>query len=750
MSVEGLIDLDDTLQFIDIVVRSELSDDMALQPCVEHMRQVVATCEDVCAASVIRFEAKVIMQAPLKRDGSREVAAGVAPQPPIDVAEAGVSQPRWVVDGLFSQAETAPGEAPMLERIFDTVTENRAKLAAVHADIGLVVRQLERLKQTLSVTLKHHHTELNTRLEVLARSIAAAADATTALNDGQDAIASRVATCVDELRKVGIMITTRFDGCDDGDGTALEELARVRYALHDGVSVEETTHSDVFKLLDQRLEALQHTVERNHVALEDHLDVIVRSGTAAAMARRENKQQLASMLEVCCDQLTELYRAVSIGDVKDDERHAAIQDAMATITRAIEASSSDVQDAVTNAASGIRHFALSLSEHRVPSVFVVVPNVQSDAGGLLRRAAALLRDPVAFCKERLFGVMRVRLVCMRTWGPVSCGEDGLGYKIQRHGIKDAEGYARCLATLMRGTLVTARMYNAGASLARLFGIPAPKVPTDALEELVEAIVSGEETPEFCQQEGLSCSHEQLWGARIRQYEEWLATVDPHNKWGGLERELDDESNKVRWVLPLSTLAEVDVFKSDVVEGSSALDDGGGGDAAGAGSTAVVDVLRGTDGQEVHRGDVFVKETRVTALGHPWRSRHWRVMQNDNGGGWTVEQWRYDPDSRQSGKRQRPDVIRVPATTAGGSTEVCRNATDFMRSKRGKHVGVLELTTTTMGRVLLFKADVRRASDGDGNDDAAAAAATTPNVHPSVALAEATTASAEQWRKAFQA
>lgn len=123
------------------------------------------------------------------------------------------------------------------------------------------------------------------------------------------------------------------------------------------------------------------------------------------------------------------------------------------------------------------------------------------------------------------------------------------------------------------------------------------------------------------------------------------------------------------------------------------------------------------------------------------------MRNDNGGGWTVEQWRYDPDSRQSGKRQRPDVIHVPATTAGGSTEVCRNATDFMRSKSGKHVGVLELTTTTPGRVLLFKADVRRASDGDGDDDAAAAAATAaaPNVNPSVALAEATTASAEQWR-----
>jgi hypothetical protein len=100
--VEGLIDIDDSLQFIDVVVRSEVEGLAALQSCVEHLQHVVATCEAVCAESVVRFEARVILLTPFKaRNGAREVAGGDAPPLPADAKEAGLSQPQFVVAGLL-------------------------------------------------------------------------------------------------------------------------------------------------------------------------------------------------------------------------------------------------------------------------------------------------------------------------------------------------------------------------------------------------------------------------------------------------------------------------------------------------------------------------------------------------------------------------------------------------------------------------------------------------------------------------
>jgi hypothetical protein len=700
--IEGLIDLDDSLQFVDIVARSDTEDSEALRSCVEHIRHVVATCEAVCAESVIRFEAKVIMPTKLKHDGTREVAGGPAPQPPADAANAGLSQPQWVVAGLM-QGVSTPNTREVLDIISNTTTatynvavENRAGIAAVHADVGVVAGKLDALHHAMATTLERHHAASDVRLNAIARAIADGADDASARGAGQDAIASRLATCVDALKEVGARVAAGFQGCEDREGAVAEELAAVRHALHDKMSDDEAVQarqSEVFAHIDSKLTELQKTVERNHTVSEAHLDAITRAATAAAKARELGDLDLAAKLDDCRSQLAELYRAVSSGDVRDDERHAALQQAVEAIRRAVEASSSDVRDAVDSAASGIKSFSLSLTEHRVPSVFVVVPDalVDGSAGGVLKSAATLLRDPVAFCKERLFGVARLRLVCMRTWEAVSCGEDGLGYKIQVGvGGADAVGFARCLATLMRGTLVTARVFNTGASLARLFGIPAPMVPTDALKELLEAIDAGEETPEFVKSDRY---REQLWGDRMRQYERWLAKADPDRKWGRLERELDDESNTVRWVLP-ATLSDSS-HSDDIAESSAG-------------------VIRGdirSDDAVVHQGNVFVKET--APFGHPWRSRYWHVTRNtdSDGGGWTIHQWHRAAANASSPHGSPSAVIRVPPVDSG--VAVCQVDLEFMERKRGKHRGVLKLITAASGeRHITFKPDVGSATEAD--------------------------------------
>jgi hypothetical protein len=723
VSVEGLIDLADSLQYIDVVVRSEVDGQSALRLCVEHLRHVVATCEAVCAESVVRFEAKVIMSTPLRRDGTREVDKEAPPKLPADAKEAGLSQPQWVVAGLLPLPPPPPPRPPptdvprdahdVLESILNTATatyhvavENRGGIAAVRADVGAVAGKLDTLQHVLSTTLERYHAASNTRFDAIARAIADVADDAKGRDTSQCAIASRLTACVDALKEVGAHVTAGFKGCEDRDGAVAQELAAVRHALHDKMSDDEAAQareSEAFARIDSKLVELQKTVKRNHTVSEGHLDAITRAATAAAKARELGEIDIATKLDDCRGQLAELYRAVSVGDVRDGEQHSALQQAVEAITRAVEASGEEVRAAVASAASGIKSFSLSFTEHCVPSVFVVVTDELADAGagGVLRSAAALLRDPVAFCKERLFGVARLRLVCMRTWEPVPCGEDGHGYKIQvGGGGVDGVGFARCLATLMRGTLVTARVFNAGASLARLFGIPAPKVPADTLQELVKAIDAGEDTPEFVKSDGALT---QLWGERMRQYEQWLAGVDPDNRWGGLERELDEESNTVRWVSSQTAQSDaptesVVVSPSDVVVTASAGADGG--DSASS------------DGLVVHQGNVFVKETAM--VGHPWRSHFWRVTRNADGGGWTVHQWQRAATDVASLPSIPSAVIRVPPPV-GGTVAVCQDDTEFMERKRGKHRGVLKLVIAASGkrgRHITFRADVGSAAERD--------------------------------------
>jgi hypothetical protein len=570
-------------------------------------------------------------------------------------------------------------------------------------------RKLSELKQVLSTTLERHHAATDNRLSAIARAIAdataAAADA-KGRDDSQDAIASRLATCVDALKEVEIRMAVGFRGCEDRDCAVAQELAAVRHALHDKMSDDEAAQareSEAFARIDSKLVELQKTVERNHTVSEAHLDAITRAATAASKARELGEIDLATKLDDCRGQLAELYRAVSAGDVKDDERHTALQQAMETITDAVQACSDEVRAAVASAASGIKNFSLSLTEHRVPSVFVVVPDAGSadGGGGVFKSAAALLRDPVAFCRDHLFGTARLRLVCMRTWEPVACGEDGRGYRIQvGSGSSDAVGFGRCLATLMRGTLVTAQMFNAGASLARLFGIPVPKVPSGALKELIDIIDAGEITPEFVESEG---QRKQLWGNRMRQYVQWLASVDPDNRWGGLERELDEESNTVRWVSLQTAQSDAPTESaeslSDVVVTTSA----GADDGDSASSDAIV----------VHQGNVFVKETAT--FGHPWRSRYWRVTRNDDGCGWTVHQWQRAATDVVSPPGTPSAVILVPPPVGGTIVAVCQDDTEFMERKRGKHRGVLKLVIAASGkrdRHVTFKADVGSASVAD--------------------------------------
>jgi hypothetical protein len=712
VSIEGLIDLDDSLQFIDVVARSETEGYAALRLCVDHLRHVVATCEAVCAESVIRFEAKVIMPTPLKYDGTREVCSGPAPRLPARVTETGLSQPQWVVQGLL------PAHAGTLESILNTATatysaavENRAGIAAVHADVRTVVGKLDALQLNLSKTLERHHTASDVRLGAIARAIAEAADDARLHTAGQDVIVSRLSACVGSLREVRDHVAAGFRGCEDRDGAVAEELSAVRHALHDKMSDDEATQardSKAFARIDRKLGELLNTIERSHTVSEAHLDAITRASAAAAKARSLGEIDLAAKLDDCRGQLAELYRAVSVGDVRDDERNTALQQAVDAITRAVEASSSDFQETVVSAASGIKSFSLSLTEHRVPSVFVVLPDTLHGRGavGVLKSAAALLRDPVAFFRDRLVGVARLRLVCMRTWEPVPCGEDGLGYKIDVGSVGvHGDDLARCLATLMRGTLVTARVFNVGASLARLFGIPAPKVPTDALKDLIEAIVAGENTPEFVKSDG---DRKQLWGERMRQYEKWLAEADSDRTWGGLERELDDESNTVRWVLP----ATRQIWVSDLTASAASqqLQDG-------TESTARVGGIDdGSKDAVVHQGNVFIKETAT--FGHPWRSRFWRVTRNSVDGGWLVRQWQRAADDASSLQGPPSVVIRVPLVSSSGwfgSVTVCQDDREFMKRKRGKHRGVLKLALVANSkgdRHITFKADVGSTAEAD--------------------------------------
>jgi hypothetical protein len=105
VSVEGLIDLADSQQYIDVVTRSEVRGHAALRLCVEHLRHVVATCEAVCAPW-LRLEAKAILLSPLRRDGTREVDKEAPPTLPADAKEAGLSQPQWVAMSLLTEDES--------------------------------------------------------------------------------------------------------------------------------------------------------------------------------------------------------------------------------------------------------------------------------------------------------------------------------------------------------------------------------------------------------------------------------------------------------------------------------------------------------------------------------------------------------------------------------------------------------------------------------------------------------------------
>jgi hypothetical protein len=222
-----------------------------------------------------------------------------------------------------------------------------------------------------------------------------------------------------------------------------------------------------------------------------------------------------------------------------------------------------------------------------------------------------------------------------------------------------------------------------------------------LQELVKAIDAGEDTPELVKSDG---ARTQLWGERMRQYEQWLASVDPDNRWGGLERELDEESNTVRWVSSQTAQSDaptesVVVSPSDVVVTASAGADGG--DSASS------------DGLVVHQGNVFVKETAM--VGHPWRSHFWRVTRNADGGGWTVHKWQRAATDVASLPSTPSVVIRVPPPVGGAVVAVCQDDTEFMERKRGKHRGVLKLVIAASGkrdRHVTFKADVGSAAERD--------------------------------------
>jgi hypothetical protein len=671
-----------------------------------------------------------------------QAAAAEAPAPPMPRAavNSSVDIVKPSVDGgdvpqpVTPQPTPAPADDAavrffrMIQSLLDTVADTNRKVdatttavVALRADVKVVISRLAELQQSLSSTLEAHHEGATARQNALSRAIAEMAKAASDRGAGQDAIATRVSQCYDALQLFRAELDAGFLNAEDRDGAAAEKLSTLLRTLHDKMSSDEkaqANESEAFALIDRQLRRLQTTVTRNHTVSENHLDAIARAAAASAKARDLGERDLASRLDDCRGQLAELYRAVGSGDVSAEKRDEALRLAMETLTEAIETTNSEVLAAVAIAAKEVKCFTMSLTEHRVPSVFVVAPDVPF-VGGVLKSAAALLRDPLGFCKAGLFTIVRVKLVCMRTWNPVPCGEDGLGYKVTAQMAGD-DSFARCLSTLMRGTLITARVFNVGASLARLFGVPAPSVPTEALKDLMDAIDAGDNTPEFVSAGG---SNQQLWGERMRQFKEWLSKADPDSKWGGLERELDDESGTLRWVLPESVSA-VQVDSHD-----DGVQSPGVGGAVVGGSAP-----DGSSAKGVHQGNVFVKET--AAFGHPWRSRFWRVARNDDAeGGWSVHQWRRTVDGDRSPQGTPSAILSVPRRVGG--VAACVHDTAFIERKQGKHRGVLKLTVTDgkNTRQINFKADMGGAANAASSHDGAKSDAEEDDLE-------------EKWRLAF--
>jgi hypothetical protein len=167
--------------------------------------------------------------------------------------------------------------------------------------------------------------------------------------------------------------------------------------------------------------------------------------------------------------------------------------------------------------------------------------------------------------------------------------------------------------------------------------------------------------------------EQLSGAAMRQYEDWLASVDKTREWGGLGREVDDDNDTVIWVLPDDSTASA---AGPPVGPQPAV--------AGAAQPAVL-----------CQGDVCVK--RSGKFNHQWHDAHWRLVANP-GSDRALLQWRRNPGEAPDRPPVSQRSVDAPAPT------ICTAATAYNARKPGKYVGVLELNPTVGGESMLFRPD----------------------------------------------
>eukprot|EP00037_Helgoeca_nana_P031072 m.392407 g.392407 ORF g.392407 m.392407 type:complete len:214 (+) comp28323_c0_seq9:743-1384(+) len=170
---------------------------------------------------------------------------------------------------------------------------------------------------------------------------------------------------------------------------------------------------------------------------------------------------------------------------------------------------------------------------------------------------------------------------------------------------------------------------------------------------------------------------QLSGAAMRQYEDWLASVDKTRDWGGLGREVDDDTDTVIWVLP-----------DDATASASAA--GPLPAVAGAAQPAVL-----------YQGDVCVK--RSGKFSHQWHDAHWRLVANPDGSR-ELQHWRRNPGEAPDRPPLFQRSVDAPAPT------ICTVAAAYNARKPGKYVGVLQLIPTVGGEPVLFRPDVADPAD----------------------------------------
>jgi len=126
--------------------------------------------------------------------------------------------------------------------------------------------------------------------------------------------------------------------------------------------------------------------------------------------------------------------------------------------------------------------------------------------------------------------------------------DGPTYPIRIDSPKDQ---IRMYAPLMYLSVSAMSLVNNGAGVARMFGIPWPKMPKDALKKFAKTMSQDNTAEQFdCLQASIGVAKEtstprspdnntQMRNETLREFERFLAKHDPENNFAGLRRVMTD-------------------------------------------------------------------------------------------------------------------------------------------------------------------------------------------------------------------